>query len=63
MYEERNITTFEIPGAYLHADMPADKNMILKLCGHFVDIMCNITKNTDNMWDISRFKKYYTWEW
>ena len=41
-HEECNVATFEIPGAYLHTEMPADKNVILKLCGHFVDIMCDI---------------------
>ena len=29
-YEERNIATFDIPGSYLHAEMPANKNVILK---------------------------------
>ena len=43
-HEERDIATFNIPVAYLHAEMPADKNVILKLCGHFVDIMCDINK-------------------
>ena len=43
-YEERDIATFDIPGAYLHAEMPADKNVILKLRGHFVDIVCDINK-------------------
>ena len=41
-HEERDIATFDIPGAYLHAEMPSDKNVILKLRGHFVDIMCDI---------------------
>ena len=41
-HEERNVATFDIPRAYLHADMPSDKNMILKLRGHFVDIMYDI---------------------
>ena len=41
-HEERDVATFDIPGAYLHAKMPADKNVILKLRGHFVDIMCDI---------------------
>ena len=44
VYEERNIATFDIPGAYLHAKMPADKNLILKLRGHFVDIICDINE-------------------
>ena len=43
-YEERDIATFGIPGAYLHAKIPADKNVILKLRGHFVDIMCEINE-------------------
>ena len=41
-HEERDVATFDIPGAYLHAEMPADKEVILKLRGHFVDIMCDI---------------------
>ena len=40
-YEERDIATFDIPGVYLHADIPSDKNVILKLHGNFVDIMCD----------------------
>ena len=44
LYEEHDIATFEIPGAYLHAEMPADKNVILKLRVRFVDIMCNINE-------------------
>ena len=43
-HEERDIANFKIPGAYLHAEMPTDKNVILKLCGHFVDIMCVINR-------------------
>ena len=41
-YEEREVETFEIPGAYLHAEMPKDKKVILKLRGIFVNIMCDI---------------------
>ena len=41
-YEGREIATFDIPGAYLHALMPKDKQVILKLKGQFVDIMCDI---------------------
>ena len=43
-YKERDIATFDIPGAYLHAKIPADKGVILKLCGRFVDIICNINE-------------------
>ena len=41
-HEERDISTFDISGAYLHAKMTADKSVILKLRGHFVDIICDI---------------------
>ena len=43
-YEECEIATFNVPGAYLHAKMPADKKVILKLSVHFVDIMCDINE-------------------
>ena len=42
--EERDIATFGIPGAYLHAKVPADKNVILKLRSRFLDIMCDINE-------------------
>ena len=29
-------------GAYLHAEFPQDKKVVLKLTGVFVDIMCSI---------------------
>ena len=43
-YEENGIVIFDIPVAYLHSEMPADKNVILKLRGRFVDIMCDINE-------------------
>ena len=41
-YEGRDVATFDIPGAYLHALMPKDKQVLLKLKGQFVDIMYEI---------------------
>ena len=41
-YKGREVATFDVPGAYLHADIPTDKNVLLKLKGTFVDIMCQI---------------------
>ena len=43
-YEESDIATFNIPGAYLHSKTPVDKNVILKLRGHFLDITCDINE-------------------
>ena len=41
-YEERDVAIADIPGAYLHAEMPPGKNILLKLEGEFVDIMCSV---------------------
>ena len=39
-FEKRDIAIVDIPGIYLHAEMPKGKNAILKLTDKFVDIMC-----------------------
>ena len=44
VYEQRDVATFDIPGAYLHAEMPTEKIMLLKLKGNFIDIMCSINE-------------------
>lgn len=41
-YTGREVATFDVPGAYLHADMPKDKKALLKLRGKFVNIVCQI---------------------
>ena len=41
-YEERDVTIFDVPGAYLHADVQEEKFAILKIEGDFVDIMCDV---------------------
>ena len=33
---------FDVPGAYLNADMLEDKFVLLKLEDEFVDIMCEV---------------------
>ena len=38
--ERRDVGTADVPGAYLHAELPKDKRVILKLTRIFVDIMC-----------------------
>ena len=40
--EGRDVATFDVPGAYLHANMPEDKRVLLRLDGQFVDIMCEV---------------------
>ena len=40
-HEERDVAIFDVPGAYLHADI-GDKFVLLKVEGEFVDIMCAV---------------------
>ena len=41
-HERRKVMVFELPGAYLHTDLPKDKFLLLMLEDQFVDIMCSI---------------------
>lgn len=52
-YEERHVSVFDVLGAYLHAKMPYDKTVIMKLRGEFVDIMCQANE---------KYKHYITYE-
>ena len=47
-YEGREVATFDVPVAYLHADMPKDKRVLLKLRGTFVNIMYQINSEHKN---------------
>ena len=38
--EERDIAIFDIPGAYLRAEMLADKKLLMVFRDEFIDIMC-----------------------
>ena len=39
-HEKRDVATFDVPGAYLHEDIPKDKRILTKLRGDLVEIMC-----------------------
>ena len=41
-YKERAVATFDVPGAYLQAFLPDNKNIIMVLRSEFVDIMCEV---------------------
>ena len=44
-YEERDVGTFDVPGAYLQASLaPRDdgERVLMKMVGEFVDIMCKV---------------------
>ena len=42
IFEGRDVAIYNIPGAYLHAEMPEEHRVILKIKGKFVDIMCRV---------------------
>ena len=41
-HEERDVAIFDVPGAYLHAELPPEKFVLLKIEGAFVNIMCDV---------------------
>ena len=41
-YERRKTAVFDVPGAYLHADMPEVKFDLLEITGQFVNIVCHV---------------------
>ena len=46
-HEIRNMTNFDIPGAYLHADTPKEKRIIMNLKEDVFDIMCQVNPEYD----------------
>ena len=40
--EGRDVGIFDVPGAFLQADMPKEKHITKKLRGDFVDILCRV---------------------
>ena len=50
-YEGQDVVIFDVPGAYLNANMPDEKDVRLDLQGEFMDIMCNLnTDHIPNIW-------------
>ena len=43
-HEGRDVAIADVPGAYLHAEFPKDKNIILRMTDIFVDIMCKVNR-------------------
>ena len=59
VHDNRDIVIANINGAYLHAEMPKGKKVILKLKGVFVDIMCNINPEYKKMSSMKVKTKFY----
>ena len=41
-HEKRSVAIFDVSGAYLNADMPHDKFVLIKFEEQFVDTMCTM---------------------
>eukprot|EP00957_Ditylum_brightwellii_P098862 7530993-Ditylum_brightwellii.AAC.1 len=41
-YEDRDVAIYNVPGAYLHADIPKDKLLLMIFREQFVDIICGV---------------------
>ena len=51
-FEKRDVAVFDVPGAYLQADLPDDKFALLKFEGQFVDIMVEVNPDfADSKWE------------
>ena len=42
VHEEREVAIFDVPGAYLCASIPKDKNVLIKFHCQFTEIMCGV---------------------
>ena len=52
-HKGRDVAVANVPGAYLHAEWPKKTNMVLKLEGQFVEIICDVNKE---------YEKYVVYE-
>ena len=59
VFEGKKVTTFDVPGAYLHAEMPEDKKILMVLRGEFVDIMCDVNPEHKTNVRVINGKRYY----
>ena len=44
VHKDRDVAIFDVLGAYLHADLPEGKFVLLKIEGQFIDIMCEVNR-------------------
>ena len=52
-HEGKYVAVFDVPRAYLNADIPEGKFVIFKIEGEFVNMMCEVNPEP---------KKMYTWK-
>ena len=57
--EGRDVAIFDVPGAYLQAEMPREKKLLMKFRNEFVDIMCEVNPEYEQYVIKENGKKYY----
>ena len=57
VFEGRDVAVFDIPGAYLHAEMQEDKRVPMKFRGQFAEIMCKVNPEHKKNLTIEKGKK------
>jgi len=55
--EGRKIQTFDVPGAYLHAEIPKDEKVYMKFEGDFADIICEVNREYKKFVTVERGKR------
>ena len=55
----RDVAIFDAPGAYLQAEMPREKKLLMKFRNEFVDIMCEVNSEYEQYVIKENGKKYY----
>ena len=53
----RDVGTADVPGAYLNAELPKEKRVILKLVGVFMEIMCKSNPEYDKYGAVEKGRK------
>ena len=56
-YKEHDVTTFDVLGAYLHAFLLNNKNIIMVLRNKFVDIMCDVKEYKQHVTHLKNGKR------
>jgi len=57
VHEGRKVQMFDVPGAYLHAEILKDEKVYMKFEGDFADIMCEVNREYKKFVTIERGRR------
>ena len=58
-FEGRDTSTFDVPGAFLHAEMLEGKTILMRFKDEFVDIMCKVNSEHKKNVTNEKGKRFY----